>query len=104
MTTRNVIIVLLAFAMTACGDTQRTITKTVYECGPSDKVANFILQCIENGNPKSDEEPEDWIWLCEQMANRALCPGVTYEVHQELYGGQWTELSRQRVTKQDNEQ
>jgi len=49
--------------------------KTVYDCptNSEDKRAEFILQCIANANPKSDEEPEDWIRLCENMALSTFC-------------------------------
>jgi len=35
--------------------------------------ANFILNCIKNANPKSDEEPEDWIEICKKMAETIYC-------------------------------
>ena len=43
----------------------------------SEKRADFILQCIDNANPKSDEEPEDWIGKCQNMAEQTLCPEIT---------------------------
>ena len=42
------------------------------ECDPAE-VADFALTCIENANPKSDEEPEDWIDKCQNMAMNLLC-------------------------------
>jgi len=33
----------------------------------------FILDCIRNGNPKSDEEPEGWINICKSLAESTLC-------------------------------
>ncbi len=40
-----------------------------------------FLKCVLNGNPKSDEEPEDWIPVCAKVAKEAWCPlvkGVLY--------------------------
>jgi hypothetical protein len=38
-----------------------------------EKKAKFILGCLKNANPKSDEEPEDWYFYgmktCEKMAD-----------------------------------
>jgi len=33
----------------------------------------FILDCIKNANPKSDEEPEDWIYMCKNMSLDLYC-------------------------------
>ena len=30
----------------------------------------WILECIEKANPRSDEEPEDWIVQCEDTSLR----------------------------------
>ncbi len=43
----------------------------------ADDRAEFILQCLKNANPKSDEEPEDWIYQCQNMAEDTLCPSLT---------------------------
>ena len=33
----------------------------------------FILQCLKNTNPNSDEEPEDWMYICEHIADNTYC-------------------------------
>ena len=54
---------------------ERTIKNEKYICEDNtvDKRAIFNTECIKNANPKSDEEPEDWIELCENMATRTYC-------------------------------
>lgn len=45
--------------------------------------SNFILDCIKNANPKSDEEPEDWIKICEEIGESLYCkkiPAIKYWV------------------------
>lgn len=73
---RAVIIVASIVMLTACEDTEKFLKGDIaYECGDDSRElrAEFILGCLENANPRSDEEPEDWVLLCEQMANRAYC-------------------------------
>lgn len=73
--------------------------KTTNDCRPgsSEKRASFILQCIESGNPKSDEEPEDWIGMCQEMAENTLCGKRYYEVTEKEMNGWWKEISRRPV-------
>ena len=40
----------------------------------SEVIGEFTLHCIDNANPKSDEEPEDWIDMCHEMAVDIYCP------------------------------
>jgi len=44
------------------------------------QVADFTLSCISNANPKSDEEPEDWIKICKHMAVENFCEVETVKV------------------------
>lgn len=46
-----------------------------------EKRSDFTLQCIENANPKSDEEPEDWLYKCENMAEKLYCKNKPVIVH-----------------------
>ena len=46
------------------------------EADTIEKRSAFILQCIESANPKSDEEPEDWLTVCQDMAEETYCPKV----------------------------
>jgi len=53
------------------------------------KREKFILTCIKNGNPKSDEEPEDWIGKCENMAvrnYRGFCTSYRYVKASKEFG------------------
>lgn len=59
--------------------------------------ADFILQCVENANPKSDEEPEDWIRDCQRMAEDTFCESRVFEITQvcgHKGGCLWFEESR----------
>ena len=72
--------ILIALLCAGCSKGEiRVIETTAHHCTmeSSEKRAKFILQCIENGNPKSDEEPEDWIRHCQYMAEQTLCPEIT---------------------------
>lgn len=53
--------------MTACESVQPA-KDTQYKKGTEEKAAAFILDCLANANPLSDEEPEDWIRNCERFA------------------------------------
>ncbi|MCK4828371.1 hypothetical protein KA005_72245 [bacterium] len=47
-----------------------------------ENLSAFVLQCIKNANPKSDEEPEDWIYICRNMGKEIFCPDKTFQVKQ----------------------
>lgn len=73
------VIGLVGVLLTGCSSEegmQRVITDYEKHCTQDTmtKRAEFILSCIENGNPKSDEEPEDWIGKCKEMAEDTYCP------------------------------
>jgi len=38
------------------------------------KRAEFVLQCVKNANPMSDEEPEDMVAECGHTAEKIFCP------------------------------
>lgn len=68
---------LLTSLLVGCDNKSKpTISKYIEDVVDCSKVreqqASFINQCITNANPKSDEEPEDWIRSCEKMSER-LC-------------------------------
>lgn len=61
----------------------------------SEVRASFILSCIKNANPHSDEEPEDWIKICQTMAEKTYCPYAEFTV---IYNkGGWGEVSRVKI-------
>ena len=94
-------IILVALLCTACTnpDETRVFLKTDNYCkkDTTQKRVDFILQCIANANPKSDEEPEDWIRECQWMAEDTFCDKAVFEVT-ERYGDSsrchWCEVSR----------
>lgn len=51
-------------------------------CGSDTTEARsvFILSCIKNANPSSDEEPEDWIRQCQYMAEDTYCPKESVKI------------------------
>lgn len=67
----------------------RVIKRMSSNCdGTENNVSEFTLQCIKNANPKSDEEPEDWIYMCKNMAVDTFCKkvSVTVKQHREKHG------------------
>ena len=55
------------------------------------------IACIDAANPKSDEEPEDWLPHCRKMAREACCPltkGIKYMSSSgyEKYWIPWSEV------------
>ena len=48
-----------------------------------DMRAKFILTCLKNANPKSDEEPEDWMKICGELAKKTygnIMRGYKYHI------------------------
>ena len=83
----------------------RTILRMDNICATesSDKRAAFTLTCIDSANPKSDEEPEDWILLCEKMATDTYCQKTTVTVDQvKLKGSWWKDISVKTNTGNNN--
>ena len=79
----------------------RLISEQACPVEVADSRADYMLQCIKNANPKSDEEPEDWLYVCKNMANDLYCKDATYRVTeqcaQNTYGNNrcsWVELDR----------
>lgn len=80
---QTLIVGLILLLVAGCSDKSRTIPRLTYDCHDKhDQVSAFILSCIESANPKSDEEPEDWIGKCEDMAERTYCTQKTVMVEQ----------------------
>ena len=76
------IVLLMLLLVASCGESEFGKTRESVEvenfCTPetSKERSEFILQCIKNANPKSDEEPEDWLYQCQNMAEDTLCPAI----------------------------
>ncbi|MCP4262922.1 MAG: hypothetical protein GY774_36240 [Planctomycetes bacterium] len=93
---------ILPLFLVGCDDAPkyRTYHELEHVCA-ADTVparAEFTLQCIANANPKSDEEPEDWIRLCLEMAVDTYCELQSYKVTEvKLKGGYWEASSRKLI-------
>ncbi|CAN8141436.1 hypothetical protein THIOSC15_2930020 [uncultured Thiomicrorhabdus sp.] len=75
----TVLTLLLLLVLPGCtsreGEVPTTQTyKHVCDDNTVTQRADFIINCVRNANPKSDEEPEDWITLCQTMAEETYCP------------------------------
>ena len=85
----KVLIILSIIFLVGCEDypQYRTITKLNFACTDevTDKRASFTLECIKGANPKSDEEPEDWIRICKSMATETYCKREAVKVNQVRY-------------------
>lgn len=46
-----------------------------------ERLADFILACVKNGNPMSDEEGEDLVRQCERTGENVVCPTVAACYH-----------------------
>ena len=85
---RSAFALSILIALLCVGCTNREETRTTErlrkhcEQDTTDVRASFILQCIANGNPKSDEEPEDWIKQCQYMAEDTYCTSKPYVITQ----------------------
>lgn len=53
-----------------------TVQATMCMSTHTSSIAKMTLECIEKANPKSDEEPEHWIWVCHGVAVKTYCPHV----------------------------
>ena len=88
------ILIITLIALAGCGPYERTRYSFEHNCGldTAKDRSEFILQCIANGNPKSDEEPEGWILLCGVMAKDTMCSKAEFIVQESRpsAGGRWT--------------
>ena len=63
----------------------RTRKEKICNKNTVNKRKDFILNCIKNANPKSDEEPEDWIYICENISKNVFCVEKLIHVKQHKY-------------------
>jgi hypothetical protein len=100
-------VLVLLFALTACGeDEYATYLRQELVCDASSvsQRSDFILTCIKNANPKSDEEPEDWITYCQDMAKETYCELKTVKVTTyKPAGSYWRNIKTEPINK-DNKQ
>jgi hypothetical protein len=68
---------VMLLLLAGCDYKGTVIRRAEPDCsGKEEQVRSFILECIRAANPRADEEPEDWIGLCERMAWRTHCSFV----------------------------
>lgn len=67
-------LVVLSLAVIS-GCTQYPVYRETSELSSEDaspeqveSISKFTSDCVKNANPKSDEEPEDWLYICKNMA------------------------------------
>lgn len=85
--------IIVALTLTGCSVAERTWEPTILRSCETEAertaLQAWILECIERANPKSDEEPEDWMPTCEAIGRRAICVTEIAAV-QKLVGGRIT--------------
>lgn len=92
---RKLFILFFVVGLTGCSDNIKVEKEFICSGDSVEDRSSFILQCLANANPKSDEEPEDWITLCERMAERAYCETAQFKY---TYSHQWDFISKTLIT------
>ena len=91
-------------AISGCTDPEET--RVIYRFEPhctketAKQRSEFILQCVKDANPKSDEEPEDWLRICQEMAEETICEVRKFKVTRICgysSGCYWTDIERELV-------
>ena len=71
--------------------------KAACKAETANKRADFILECVNNANPKSDEEPEGWIRQCQWMAEDTFCEKKKIKVTMFKPAGGYLEVMDEEV-------
>ena len=73
------------------GDTAEVFSHKAYWCqdDTTQVRADFILQCVENANPMSDEEPEDYILECRYTSKVLYCNYGSVKRLHTWTGSEW---------------
>lgn len=75
---KNLVTLVLVLAVTACGSPYNVkYADNIYCPADSKERATFILECVKNANPMSDEEPEDYIYQCNVTSKELFCETKT---------------------------
>lgn len=72
-------ILVLFLVLFGCENKKEIQRTEIHKCtSKSDRalLAQFIIDCSEAANPKSDEEGEDLVAQCEATGVRTLCPTI----------------------------
>jgi hypothetical protein len=90
------LLVIVVLVLSGCsGEEIGYKVKNVYDCSEDIDQARavFLLNCIKNANPNSDEEPEDWLYICERISLNTYCPKkqVRYQVKRSCFMCAWYE-------------
>ena len=95
-------LIVCFMCLLAAGCSERTIVEVDFVCEEdmTEKIAAFTLRCIEGANPKSDEEPEDWIKLCPEMAEKTYCRETQVEFTQwrDCSGCAWRTSKKREIS------
>lgn len=95
-------LIIALVLMAGCSDKTKVIQKMEFYCESDTKRerATFILMCLNNANPKSDEEPEDWIHQCEDMSNELYCEERLYNITRfQPANSYWRDIKKELVAK-----
>jgi len=84
----TLLIFFIILLLVGCDDypKEQTVTEDRLNCAQDTVEARsaFILSCLSKANPKSDEEPEDWIKFCQTMAEETICTYQSLIVTQQI--------------------
>ncbi len=76
--------------LTSCGEKIRYYGHSYCE---AEKLGQFVINCSEAANPKSDEEGEDLVAQCERTGRRIFCKTKRERAWFRRYGGEWDRIS-----------
>lgn len=85
-----IIIIILFTGCSYSNKKQRILKTSKITCNEKiiKEKSQFILDCIKSVN--TNEEPEDWITLCEEIATKTFCKEVPVILYQETHDDGWT--------------
>jgi hypothetical protein len=86
---RTVIVIFVVIAGCAPGEPRLRYEHECTTPEQAEKLAPWLLKCIEAANPMSDEEPEDWIAQCERTGIKTLCSRVPIVAYQSCRSCAW---------------
>ena len=76
-----ILLIIITSLLLACEQYSQTRYCKEYSL----EAKQWISDCIKNANPKSDEEPEDWILQCRLTATQIYCPMVKAVFESGMY-------------------
>ncbi len=104
---RLIMLILSIALLGGCNDEVKTRQfsdiRTICHDSSIENRKNFILECIKNANPYSDEEPEDWIGKCERFSKNLYCKDTRVLVTQNDGKGYFSDVDIQLINEVDSE-